>query len=360
MPSWIVSLAFLALTSLVCLLIATLGTKRISVTPFRLELKQLRQQLSVADATNLETANRSAKSPQQPAAKKAKEKRWELGALARMQFANPILGREVRACFRPRSTSIAMLILAGVLLPFALIAYAHGLYWVLFDIKMRKIIGPSLLGIYLMMTIVLCAVLGAGALAREHEGATWESLRLSLLSPREVLWGKMGAPLLICLVCGIVFLPIILPCVRSLVFWGAARGNGISLTQLLSSLLLIGSSAFCFTTLGLLFSQWARRSTTAICWTLGVLFALLLALPVYFSAVGNREMEEFFGTWHPFLAFINIFDRQVRFNEDYNPLPLVGTLDAALPSTLLLLFIGVVCSLILWRQLFQSRNSEAR
>ena len=204
----------------------------------------------------------------------------------------------------------------------------------------------------------MAAVLGAGALSREHEGATWESLRLSLLSPREILWGKMGAPLLVCGVCGLIFMPIVLPCVRSVAYSGPFQG-GISITQFIAAIALVFSCAWCSTLLGLLFSQYSRRTVSGICWTTGTLFVMLIAAPSYISSLGGREMETLMTTWHPLLAIINVFDRRNRYSVESRLAP-SGTLESALPCVLLLLFIGGVCALFVLRSLYVSRKSDVR
>ena len=287
-----------------------------------------------------------------------------MGVLARMHFTNPILGREVRACFRPRSTSIAMFLLAILLTPLAILAYILGIYWVIAEPLVREAIGGSLLGLFLIMTILLCALLSASSLSREREGNTWEALRLSLLSPREVLWGKMATPLILCAICGLVFLPILLLCVRRVEFVGNNQTD-LSLTQLLAASVLIAACAWCFTLVGLLISQFSKRSVTAICGTLGVLFFLLVVPPVYTNSFGIDNSDYYLRQWHPFIALINVFDRQEKYYDDYSydyvihSLP-TSTIGNTLPCAGLLILFGCVCYLVLWHKLFSSKKTEAR
>ena len=359
-PSWIVSLIFMAIFTAVCLLIAAWGTRRISINSFRVDWKILKAKLHVTDAANLnapETIPREL-SPKTKLNQKPNSKRWELGALAKMEFSNPILGREVRACFRPRSTSIAMLILAGVLAPLAACAYLWGLYWIIADSFTSGVIGPLLLGAHLILTILLCSITSASGFSREREGATWEALRLSLLSPREILWGKMGAPLMICATCGLVFLPLILPCIRSLVYYDSYQIKGISLTQFLASMAIIAASAWCFTLIGLLISNFCKRSVTAICATLGVLLITLVGVPMYLISFYVRLQYEELLIRHPFFALVALFDRRTSYNSE-TPI-LTSTLGTAFPCVFLLIAIGTICFLVLWRELNFVKERKSR
>jgi ABC-type transport system involved in multi-copper enzyme maturation permease subunit len=361
-PSWIVSLIFLSALTLVNLWIASKGARRLLFDNRRIEWQRLRRDLKTPDATNLATnlAAHSGSTPGLAATPDPKTRRFEFGFLARWRFSNPVLGREVRSCFRPRSTSLAMLVIAGVLLPMAAVAYMQGLYWALFDEKMRVVIGPSLLVIYLMMAIVLCGVLGAGGLARERDGATWEALKLSLLSPREILWGKMGTPLLMFAFCGAVFLPILLPCVRGLGVLQAAQ-RGISFSQLVAAHLLIVSVAWFCALLGLTFSHFSRKPATAICWTLGTLFVSLVAAPVFWQQVGRdysaqRDVEQWLAKWHPVAAMANLFGGA---NIGYSSSAQTGsTLGLAWPCALVFFALGAVLYVFLLRELAASRQAH--
>jgi ABC-type transport system involved in multi-copper enzyme maturation permease subunit len=356
-PSWIVCLVFLSALTAVNLWIASKGARRLLFDNRRIEWQRLRRDLKTPDATNL--AAHSGSTPSMTAAK-AKTRRFEFGFLARWRFSNPVLGREVRSCFRPRSTSLAMLIIAGVLLPMAAVAYMQGLYWALFDGKMRVVIGPSLLVIYLMMAILLCGVLGAGGLARERDGATWEALELSLLSPREILWGKMGTPLLMCAFCGAVFLPILLPCVRGPGVLQAAQ-RGIAFSQLVAAHLIIVSLAWFCTLLGLTFSHFSKKPVTAICWTLGTLFVALIAAPVFWQQVGRdylaqRSVEQWLAKWHPVAAMTNLFGGA---NIGYSSGAQAGsTLGLVWPCALVFFALGAVLYVFLLHALSASRQTH--
>ncbi len=352
---WKVCLVFLSAFTLFNLWIASKGTRRLLFDGRRFEWQNLRRDLQVPDATNL-TA-RIGSTLTGAAAHDPKSKRFEFGFLARWHFSNPVLGREVRSCFRPRSTSLVMLVIAGALLPVAAVAYAQGFYWALSDEKMRAIIGPSLLVIYLMMAILLCSILGAGGLAREREGATWETLKLSLLLPREILWGKMGTPLLMCAFCGTVFLPILLLCVRA----GSTQGkaSGISISQLLAAHLIIISAAWFCTLLGLSFSHFSKKPATAICWTLGTLFVTLIALPVFITQTGSYETQRLAGEWlekwHPVVALMNLFDAGT--NAIPGGAQFGSTVNAAWPCALVFFIVGAVLYVFLLCGLSAKRES---
>jgi hypothetical protein len=278
-------------------------------------------------------------------------RRWELGVLARLQFSNPILGREVRACFRPRSSSPLMVGIAVLLLPFAVFAYGCGLYEMRVDRNMRHDLCAALCMIYLVVTILLCAVQSAGAFVREREQSTLTALRLSLLSPRELIFGKMGAPLLVVAVCGLVFLPFFLLAVRSLKY--SPDGGEIALSQLLGAVLLLAASAWCVTLMSLVFSWFNRRVIAAMCWTVGTLFAWLVAAPVLLLSTATYETSRAVETscqfWHPAFAMLALFDqRSPYFYETTGGPP--GVLYHAAPAAFVLFLLGAALLFLLWRR----------
>lgn len=353
-PSWIVSLVFLSGFTLFFLWIATLGSRRAIASGMRIEWQQFQKELSVPDASDLQRDEKegAASRPQRKPIR-----RMELGWLSRVRFSNPILGREIRASFRPRSTSIAMLVVAGLLVPVAAFAYFKGMYWALFDSNMREVMAPALLVIYLLVAIVLSAILGAGGLSREREGGTWEALRLSLLTPREILQGKIGVPLWMCAICGLIFLPMLLLSTRTLVYSGSTN-DGLSLTQLVASLAVLLVTAWSCTLLGLTFSQYAKRSVSAICWTLGVLFVGLLVAPMFLSETGSyesqRAVERQMTSWHPVMAMTKILSRPASYTD--GKIGLSSVTADALPCLLLWLALGIVLHLFLLRALGKTRH----
>lgn len=364
-PSWIISLLFLFFFTLFNLRIAAKGTRRLLADGRRIEWEKIRRELKTPDATNLQAAHATASTPAQstPATGAQKLQRFELGFLSRWQFSNPILGREVRACFRPRSTSLMMLIAAGVLVPLASLAYAQGFYWALTDANMRVTIGPALLVMYLLLTLMLCAVLGASGLAHERESGTWEALRLSLLSPAEILWGKLATPLMMSAVCGAAFLPVLLPCIRALEYSSDnARASGIALAPVLGSLLIIGATAWSGSLLGLLVSHFSKKPVTAICWTLGVLFVLLLVAPIFATQVGPREVrhssELWLNQWHPVLVVLALFSRREHDSVDGQSLSAISTPAMTWPCVLALFLAGAAFYGVLLRELYTAQKTS--
>ena len=99
-----------------------------------------------------------------------------------------------------------------------LFAYVWSILWVLTETRSRMDIWAMLCVLSLFLMSLAVPLMSAGALSRERENGTWEMLHLSLMEPRQIILGKVLAPLIIV---GGLFLfvaPLLLPCVRWLQF----------------------------------------------------------------------------------------------------------------------------------------------
>lgn len=263
---------------------------------------------------------------------------WEVPVGFLAKGRNPIHGREFVTKFRMRAVPRAVLAGEGVLAFGVAIFYARAFYLGLFVPGSRGLIWWALLLVGLLVGMTSLLVLGATGIARERELGTWESLRLSFLSPREVIGGKLSAMLCASALFSVPFWPLLALCVRG---WrSSARGLGVA--EALSSLLILASMAWSHGAFGLWLSARMKSSSATLC-AMAALFAWDLLLPLAITgARGQASTSSLLlslnSIFNPVLALLNLMS--VPMNA-----PLGQVARATLPPVLALFVSG---ALLLW------------
>ena len=194
-----------------------------------------------------------------------------------VRFSDPLLAREVKARFRLRRAGFWL-----GLVRFALFIAAASLWlsevFYFFDAASRENIAPFGLRALLYGGTLCLGVLAATSWTRERESGTWESLKLSLLAPREILrakwlsplvsFGYYAAPLLILIPAGAFFIPFQSFALGALV---VAAWLGLSVA------------------LGLWMSWRVKNGAASIAWTAGLLMGLLVATPWIADLAGVND-----------------------------------------------------------------------
>jgi ABC-type transport system involved in multi-copper enzyme maturation permease subunit len=191
---------------------------------------------------------------------------WEIPVTRLLRFANPLLQREVHGKFRMRRVPLAVIVVEALLGLGVLYFYGLAAWWALTDSQSRQVIW-GVIGITMLIVVMIAsAMMGAGAFSREREGGTFESLFLSRLSNREIVMAKLVAPLIAHCVYGLPLVPLLALCLRGLTYQSQMQ-VGISVTQAVSTLLILTATAWCYTAWGMLLSWLCRRTSVAIGWT---------------------------------------------------------------------------------------------
>ncbi len=227
----------------------------------------------------------------------------EIPLVTKLRFANPVLDREVRSKFRMRQPPLLVIIseiCLGLLVAFF---YLRTLYWALFEPNYRDLIWFGLCITGLIVTMMAASLMGSNGLTRERENGTWEGVRLSLLSPGEIVRGKLGASLLTCALFSLPVWPLLLPCV----VWSidVAARSFITRFDALSALLVWAGTAWNYTLIGLWMGRRATRTSRASGQTLGVLTAFLLLAPFIIGYLDLGFTDAFLQLTHPFIALID-------------------------------------------------------
>lgn len=163
----------------------------------------------------------------------------------------------------------------------------------------------------LLLIVVLAPSLTSTAITQEREQQTWETLTTTRLSGGEVLVGKWLARQIPMGLLLLVVVPLLLVCTLK---------AGIGLLAAVGSLLFLVLTTACYSTLGLLCSFAARKTSTATASALAVSVALCLG-----TAIANAVLQLFRLSDFPyghrgesFLMWINPF---------YTLTVLIGALD---------------------------------
>jgi ABC-type transport system involved in multi-copper enzyme maturation permease subunit len=169
----------------------------------------------------------------------------------------------------------------------------------------------AMLGLFLI-TLVM-PLMGAGALSRERENGTWEMLRLSLLEPRQIIFGKLMAPLIALASVFAISAPILLPCVRWFQFGEPHNSSdfGPSMNYAFFELLLLAATSFFCVSWGLWLSWRCRNTVNAMAFALISLLFAFVGMPwIYSLWLGNSSQSwvNHTAVWHPFFAMIQLFN----------------------------------------------------
>jgi ABC-2 type transport system permease protein len=210
---------------------------------------------------------------------------------------NPIISKELKGRMRGRQ---GFLLLTAYL---ALISLAIvGIYYISISRWDASSIGPNELQklgkriffVVVMFEFLLIVFIGpaltSGAISSERERQTFDLLRVSLLSTRDLILGKLGSAVAFLLLLILAALPL-----QSLAFFL----GGVGMEELIISLVMLVTSTLMFCALGIYFSGIAKRTVVATVMSyaslmipvvlLGILFILLQNGDIDFSSLSQDE-----------------------------------------------------------------------
>jgi hypothetical protein len=263
--------------------------------------------LSAPQSTPLQGEAGKTQSPQATSTQTASD--WiEVPGTTQLHFENPSLQREARGKFRMKAPPLWALILEGLLGLMVGYFYLITLRAALFTPRERETIWWVIAFTALFVVAMASAVMGASTFTRERESQTWNALRLSLLSSGEIINAKIGAILISFAVYSVLFWPLLLPCVRRDLLFTRSSTNGVSLWQATLCLGIVAAVAVTYSLWGMFWSWRCKRTVSAVAWTLGSLFFLLIFFPIFLATGLSRIITD--GMWtkdavwgfHPFIA----------------------------------------------------------
>ena len=257
---------------------------------------------------------------------------WDVPLLSGRSFDNPVFGRELRGKTRWRAAS-PLLWLGRALLFLLPVGYV---FWGLLSVfstsssyQMEE--APRNLALlYLTLLCLYASATGATAFTRERENNTWESLRLSLLTPGQILHGKVW-PLFLALAALSPPLMLILGFYSSLLpesndyrygyngyNYGYDNTPAFSWWHAVAVTLVVLATAFACGCVAL-FVSWLSRSTqVALGLSLAVnAFWLLLFYAIADTSYRDIEFQHYLNWWNA-PASIGVLTQQARFRYGFS------------------------------------------
>ena len=219
-PLWVSTVALQAVLGLSCFCLAVRALRQplpeqswIEVSRQEKRDRRSRQSPAAPPGTVPSTLDTEIQAP-------SGEARWEMPWPAGWRVSNPVLQRELQGRLRVRrwsKTGIVVAALATLLIgPWLAYLYVTLLHTAIFDAGGHEEQWWIYAYICLLILICLTALQSAGTFSREHEKGTRESLLLSLLSPGEIVLGKLGAVMFGSFVWLLPLLPLMLPNIHHL------------------------------------------------------------------------------------------------------------------------------------------------
>jgi ABC-type transport system involved in multi-copper enzyme maturation permease subunit len=195
---------------------------------------------------------------------------------------NPVLGRELKERMRGLKAFVALMIFLALLTVTVWLVYQGNsrVDQYNFDLERQTRIGRELfewvLSIMLLLLCFFIPGLTAGAVAGERERQTLLPLQITLLKPRQILWGKISAAL--------AYLGLLI--VSSLpIFAVAYQLGGVSLTDGLKGIVCVLVIGVLLATMVVGISARAKRVQTATLLSYGFTLLFLFGSLVLFGAI---------------------------------------------------------------------------
>jgi hypothetical protein len=198
---------------------------------------------------------------------------------------NPVIAKELKGRMRGRQ---GFIMLSAYL---ALISFFIGLIYLFLVVDgglsngnpgYLQIVGKMIFSTVVLLELLMVGFIGpaltSGAISSEREHRTFDLLRTSLLSGRELVFGKLSSAVVFLLLLIFTAIP-----VQSLAFFL----GGVGMAEMIISTLMLVVTAVFFCTLGLFFSSFAKRTliATVSSYAAILLSFVILILMLFFTSI---------------------------------------------------------------------------
>lgn len=229
-------------------------------------------------------------------------------------LANPVLARELRGRIRGARALIILvvyLVITGLVTFLVYAATANSFSGGINDIEAGRGIGKAIFITVMTATLIqVCVItpsLTAGAISGEKERQSYDLLITTLLSPFQIIIGKLASALAFAMLLIAAALPM---AGLSFLF------GGVSGTELLIGVVGLAATAICYATIGIFWSTVMRSTLAATVMAQGTVIFILLFIPFIFVVVSaitgsfNAQPDDIFDIYgmglllsaHPFIA----------------------------------------------------------
>jgi ABC-type transport system involved in multi-copper enzyme maturation permease subunit len=223
-------------------------------------------------------------------------------------FENPVFIKEVKTKMRsrqPAQVQAAVVVIIGL---FILYCYYQAIrYLMRFGGGGAATDGWNLaLGSQALLMWLLTPSLTANSISQEKEQQTWEMLTFSLLTPAEIIFGKLAARTLPMLGLLAAFFPLMLFCF--------ARSGSVTPGQFLVTYVVLLVWVFFLTTIGMFMSWSFKRTASAL--AMSYLVVLLLVVGTVLLNLTFSMTSSWSESWIWWLNPVRITDALWRYESD--------------------------------------------
>jgi len=291
-------------------------------------------------------------------------------------LSNPVLARELRGRIRGWRAMIVLIVYLSItgLITFLVYtasasAFSNGFNDVEAGRNIGKAIFITVMASTLVQVCVITPALTAGAISGEKERQSYDLLITTLLSPLQIILGKLTSALAFAMLLIFASLPM---AGLSFLF------GGVSGTELVIGVVGLAATAVCYATVGVFWSTVMRSTLAATVMSLGSIIFVLLFVPFIF-VIGSMIGGAFNGTpgilyiytmglllcTHPFIA-LGITEATLSSGENpfYFSIPSANLANVWVPSPwlvyLFLTFLITTLFLILAVRLLKPVQYEMR
>ncbi|MGH9150136.1 MAG: ABC transporter permease [Acidimicrobiales bacterium] len=198
---------------------------------------------------------------------------------------NPVLARELRQRMRSRWTPLVLTLYLGLLVLVAQLVYGAA------ENNADRPFGPGILAaasvgrsvfhmLLFFVLVMLCFLvpgLAASAIAGERERQTLVPLQVTLLGPRHILAGKMGASLAFLVLLVVATLPL---------FGVALLVGGVSLWEILRGVAMVIAAGLTLASLSVAISTFVRRTQAATVLAYFVVLTMIVGTFIVYGMQG--------------------------------------------------------------------------
>lgn len=215
-------------------------------------------------------------------------------------FANPVLTRELRGRIRGNRAMIILVIYLSIIAAVTLLVYAaaaSSFSGGISDPEAGRGIGKAIfitvMTVSLVQVCVITPSLTAGTIAGEKERQSYDLLITTLLSPLQIVLGKLASAIAFALLLIMAALPM-----GGIAF----LFGGVSGTELMIAIIGLIATAISYAAIGLFWSAVMRTTLAATVMAQGTVVMILLIIPFLFvviSLIGNN----FTDSEHPLFVY---------------------------------------------------------
>lgn len=192
-----------------------------------------------------------------------------------MREFNPVLVKELRGRVRGARAFVLLTAYLVILSGMVLLVYISMVQSGMSELNIGQQIGQALFfligGVALAQVCLITPLLTAGSISGEKERQSYDLLVSSLLSPWQIVWGKLGAAMAYA---GLLVLGTI-PLISVAFLFG-----GVSLSEVVVALAALLATALVCACVGLCWSSVTGSSMVANALSLGTVLLVLLGLPL--------------------------------------------------------------------------------